>query len=202
MPAVFRCRATHFGAVALVLALSWLASASAFAQDSTAPAAPAASVPAAAAPMPADRPLYEGTRLGIASSFGADSPQVFLAGSTGSVLWGIGVANFKYDGNAVASPTNPGGDKTTADLVVSLAYMVHNQYPFAMGPEVDYIPTLAPKSFDTNVIQAGWALWYAPFHIPAVIGTAALVTIVMPPSPGKAVVTAVTPAVRIVFGFH
>jgi hypothetical protein len=127
---------------------------------------------------------------------------VFLAANTGAVTWGIGVSNFKYDGNAVAGPTNPNGDKTTADLILSLGYMVHNQFPFAMGPEVNFIPSLAPKSFDVNVIQAGWAFWYAPFNIPCVIGTAAFVQVVIPPSPAKQIVTAVTPSVRIVFGFH
>lgn len=199
MSAMFRCRAARRNAAALVV-ISMFAASSAYAQDATPPAAPMA--PAAAAPMPAERPLYAGTHFGIATSFGADQPQLFLAASTGAVTWGVGVTNFKYDGNAVAGATNPNGDKTTADLVLSLGYMVHNQFPFAMGPEVDYIPSLAPKSFDVNVIQAGWAFWYAPFNIPAVIGTAAFVQVVIPPSPGKAIITTVTPAVRIVFGFH
>jgi len=191
MSAVFRCRAARINAAALVV-VSIFAVSSAYAQDATPPAAPAA--PAAAAPMMEGRPLFSGTHFGIATSFGADQPQLFLAANTGSVTWGIGVTGFKYDGNAA-------GDKTTADLVLSLGYMVHNQFPFAMGPEVNFIPSLAPKAFDINVIQAGWAFWYAPFNIPAVIGTAAFVQVVIPPSPGKAVVTTVTPAVRIVFGF-
>lgn len=199
MPAVFRCRAARMNAAALVtIIMSLFAASSASAQE--APAAPMAAP--AGAPMPAERPLFADTHFGIASSFGVDAPQLFLAANTGAITWGIGVTNFKYDGNAVVGPTNPNGDKTTADLVLSLGYMVHNAFPFAMGPEVDFIPSLAPKAFDTNVIQAGWAFWYAPFNIPAVIGTAAFVQVVIPPSPGKAIVTTVTPAVRIVFGFH
>jgi hypothetical protein len=155
----------------------------------------------AAAPMPAERPLFADTHFGIATSFGVESPVVFLAANTGAITWGIGV-DFKYDGNAMVGAANPNGDKTTASAVLSLGYMVHNQFPFAMGPEINFIPSIAPKSFDTNVVQAGWALWYAPFNIPAVIGAAAFVQIVIPPSPAKQIVTTVTPAVRIVFGFH
>lgn len=198
MSAMFRCHAARRNAAALVV-ISMLAASSAYAQDATPPAAPMA--PAAAAPMAAERPLFAGTHFGIATAFGADQPQLFLAANTGAVTWGIGVTNFKYDGNGL-DPTKPDGDKTTADLVLSLGYMVHNQFPFAMGPEVDFIPTLAPKAFDTNVIRAGWAFWYAPFNIPCVIGTAAFVQVVIPPSPAKQIVTTVTPAVRIVFGFH
>ena len=206
MPAVFRCRAPRLDAAALVIpAVLLVAASSAYAQDSPAPAAPAPMAPAAAAPMPAERPLYDGTHFGIAAVFGVTSPApdgtLFLAGNTGAVLWGLGV-DFKYDGNAMAGATNPGGDKTTASGVLSLAYMMHNQFPFAMGPEIDYITTLSPKAFDTNIVQAGLALWYAPFNIPAVIGTGAFVQVVIPPSPAKQVITTLVPQVRIVFGFH
>jgi hypothetical protein len=199
MPAVSRCRAARMNAAALViLIVSVSAASSAYAQEST-PPPPAAMAPAAA-PMPAARPLFDGTHFGLASSFGVESSTVFLAVNTGGITWGLGV-NYAYDGNAVAGATNPGGDKTHASGVLSLGYMVHNQFPFAMGPEVNFIPELAPKGFDTNVLQVGWALWYAPFNIPAVIGTAAFVQTVFPAG-GKAIVTTVTPAVRMVFGFH
>jgi hypothetical protein len=139
------------------------------------------------------RPVFEGTHFGIGSSFGGDSPVAFLAGNTNAILWGAGLI-FAYDGNAMT-------DKTHANLVLSLGYMVHNQFPFAMGPEVDWIPSLAPSAFDTNSVRAGWALWYAPWNIPAVVGTAVFVNFDI--ASGKsAVVTSVTPAVRIVFGFH
>ena len=182
MPAVSWCRAARISAAALVaLGVSWALAPAAHADD----AAPAA--------MPAERPLFSGTHFGIASSFGLESPVVLLAGNTGAVLWGIG-AEYKHDGNAAA-------DQDSASAVLSLAYMVHNQFPFAMGPEVNFIGELAPKGLDTNVLQAGWAFWYAPWNIPAVVGTAVFVQTVFPGG-GSAVVTTVTPAVRIVFGFH
>lgn len=181
MPMSFRC-CVRMSAIALVA--SCLLVSSAYAQEATPP-------PAA---MPADRPLFAGTHLGIGSSFGVDSTALTLAGNSGSVLFAIG-GILKYDGNVAE-----GMDKTSASAVLDLGYMVHNRFPFAMGPEVVFIPELAPKGFGTNVVQAGWAFWYAPWNIPAVIGTAAFVNIVLPDG-GKAVVTTVTPAVRIVFGF-
>jgi hypothetical protein len=189
MPAASWCRAARKSAtVVSVVSALWLLAPSAHAQEAT-PPPPA---PAAAAAPPAG-PLFAGTHFGIGSSFGADSPVAFLAGNTESVLWGAGII-FAYDGNAMT-------DKTHANLVLSLAYMVHNQFPFAMGPEIDYIPQIAPSAFDSNSVRAGWALWYAPWNIPAVIGTAAFVNFDFV-SGKSAVVTSITPAVRIVFGFH
>jgi hypothetical protein len=171
---------------AAALVVFWLGAPSAHAQEA----------PAAAPPMapPPDRPLFADTHLGVASSFGTDSPVVLLAGNTGAVTWGLGV-EYKHDGAATT-------DKDSASGVLSLGYMVHNQFPFAMGPEVNFIGELAPKAFDLNVLQVGWAFWYAPFNIPAVIGTAVFVQTVFPPGGMGATVTSVTPAVRIVFGFH
>jgi hypothetical protein len=168
------------------------------AQDSAGAAAPA---PMAAAPAPmaaappavVEQPLFKNTHVGIGSSFGTDSPLVLLAGNTGSVLWGVG-AIFNYDGNLMA-------DKTHVNLVLSGAYMIHNQFPFAMGPEIDYTPQLVPSAFDANDVRVGWALWYAPWSIPAVIGTAVLVDFDFV-NGKKAVVSSLEPAVRIVFGFH
>jgi hypothetical protein len=171
---------------AVALLALWLLAPSAYAQDSTPPAAPAA--------MPAERPLFDGTHFGVGGSFGVDSTAVTLTGNAGAVLYAVGLI-FKYDGNAVAPV-----DNTSASAILDLGYMVHNQFPFAMGPEVTLIPELAPKGFGTNVLQAGWAFWYAPWNIPAVIGTALFVQVVFPDG-GKAVVSTVTPAVRIVFGF-
>jgi hypothetical protein len=181
MPACIRDRVARSSAIALITLL--VAAGTASAQDAT---------PAAAAP-PADRPLFDGTHFGVGSSFGTDSPVALLAGNTGAVLWGVG-ALFSHDGNAEMN-------KTAANLVLNLQYMIHNRFPFAMGPEIDFIPELAPSSFDNNTLQVGWSLWYAPWNAPIVIGSAVLVNVDFPA--GKsAVVTSLTPAVRIVFGFH
>jgi hypothetical protein len=196
MSGLFRCRAACGSAAALVATLLF-ATSSVQAQDNAAatPAPMAAApVPMAAAPAPmVEQPLFKDTHVGIETSFGADSPAVFLAGNTGAVLWGVGVI-FNYDGNLMA-------DKTHANLVLSAGYMVHNRFPFAMGPEVDYVPQLAPSAFDSNDVRVGWTLWYAPWSIPAVIGTAVLVDLDFV-NGKKAVVSSLAPVVRIVFGFH
>jgi len=187
MAAVSRCRARHS---ALVVVMLWLVAPSAHAEEvGTTP--PAQNV-AAGAP-PSTPPLFSGTHFGVGAAFGVDSPVAFLAANSGPLLWGAGMM-FAYDGNAMA-------DKTHANLVLTLAYMVHNQVPFGMGPEVNYIPQLAPNAFDSNSIRAGWAFWYSPWNIPASIGTAVLVNFDFE-SGKRAVVTSVSPAVRVVFGFH
>jgi hypothetical protein len=183
MPAVSWCRAARSSAA--ILTVLWLLAPSAHAQEATPPPAPAASAEAA-------RPLFAGVHWGIGSSFAADSPSLFLAGNSDAFLFGGGLI-LAYDGNL---PT----DKTHAALVLSAAYMLHNQFPFAMGPEIDFVPQIAPSAFNTNSVSAGWAFWYAPWNIPCIIGTAAFVNFAF--ASGKsAVVTTVTPAVRIVFGF-
>jgi hypothetical protein len=150
--------------------------------------------PAAAQEAPAsDRPLFEGTHFGIGDSFGADSQVVFLAPSVGPVLLGVGL-RLVYDGNLATNQTN-------ANLVLVGAYMIHNRFPFAMGPEVNYVTQLAPSAFDTNELRVGWALWYAPWNIPAVIGTAVFADIQLA-SDRSAIVATLTPAVRVVFGFR
>jgi hypothetical protein len=163
-----------------------LAARSAHAQEAT-------PVPAAeAAPAPA-RPLFAGTHFGFGASFGIDSPVAFLAANSDAFLWGAGLL-FAYDGNAMM-------EKTHASAVLTVAYMVHNRFPFAMGPEIDYAPQLAPNAFDNHDLRAGWTLWYAPWTIPCVIGTAVFADFAF--ASGKStVVTSVSPAVRIVFGFH
>jgi hypothetical protein len=163
-----------------------------------APAAHAQEPPAAPPPMaaePAARPLFGGVHWGVGSSFGADSPVLFLAGNYEAIAFGVG-AFYLHDGNIP-----PPMDETHAGLVLSLGYMVHNVFPFAMGPEADFIGSLAPKAFDDNSLRLGWAFWYAPWNIPCIIGTAAFVNLDFPPGL-KSRISTVTPAVRIVFGFH
>ncbi|HEX7839984.1 MAG TPA: hypothetical protein VF469_21055 [Kofleriaceae bacterium] len=142
---------------------------------------------------PAGRPLFEGTHLGIGASFGADSPLAFLAGYSNEFLWGVGLV-FIRNNNL---PT----DKTNATAVISLAYMLHNKFPFGMGPEVDIAPELSPKAFDGVDLRLGWAFWYAPWNAPIGIGPAVFVDLDFP-SGKSSVITSLTPAVRVVFGFH
>ena len=184
MLALSRCQAARVSAAVLVaLGFIALSSTSAFAQEATPPAAPAA--------MPAERPLFEGTHFGVGGSFGADAPSVVLAGNTNNILFGVGLI---YNHNAANA------DADHANWILVGAYMMHNLFPFAMGPEVNFVPQLAPNAFDAYSIRAGWAFWYAPFNIPAVIGTAVYVNFDVTKG-APTVISTVTPAVRVVFGF-
>jgi len=190
MPAVFRCRAALVCSAAVIAVLSSI-SATAHAQDSTAPA-PAAPPPAAGE-MPAGQPLYEGTHFGIGTSFNTTSPVLLLAPQTGPLLLGVGLA-VDYDRNKAT-------DQTTSDLVLVGAYMIHNVFPFAMGPELDYSTQIMPNGFKNFALSPGWAFWYAPWKAPIVIGGAVFLNIAVADGRGTVVSTA-SPAVRIVFGFH
>lgn len=194
MSALSQCRAARTSA--MILAVVWsLASVSAHAQGAPPPAAPPAATEAPPAPAGemAGRPLFEGVHFAIGSSFGSDTPLAFLAGNADAFLYGIGLVLI-HDSNL---PT----DKTNATAVVSAAYMLHNKFPFAMGPEVDIAPELAPKAFDGIDLRLGWAFWYAPWNIPAAIGPAVFLDLDFP-SGKSSVIATLSPAVRIVFGFH
>jgi hypothetical protein len=173
-------------------------SASAYADDAAAPAAPPATPPPAA--MESGAPLFEGTHFAIAAAFNADTPALLLAPAFGPVLAAVGLA-YEHNGNGLAPGVT---DKDAAALILSAAYMIVNSRAIglAMGPELDLTSTLAPGSaFDNNDFRVGWAFWYAPWKAPIAIGTAAQVAFVS--NKGQsAVIRLVTPAVRIVFGFH
>lgn len=84
---------------------------------------------------------------------------------------------FTYNGNgAVAAPlTGVKGtenNKIGEDLFLDLIYFVHDQGPFAMGPELNLITSLSPNNPATVVVFTPmWALRYAPWKAPIAIGT-------------------------------
>lgn len=182
MLALSRCRAARISAAVLFIVLG--SSSAALAQEAT---------PPAAAPPPAERPLFEGTHFGVGSSFGADAPSVVLAGDTANILFAAGLI-YIHNSPLPMAPVDQ------AHLILVGAYMLHNTFPFAMGPEVNFIPQLAPNAFDAYSIRAGWAFWYAPFNIPAIVGTAVFVNFDVAKGQNT-VISTLTPAVRIVFGF-
>jgi len=191
--ALFRSRAAH---VSLSVLVAVSVSASAYADDAAAPAAPPATPPPAA--MESGTPLFEGTHFAVLAGFNASSPVLFFAPAVNSLLLGVGIS-WEHNGNGLAPMST---DKDEALVVVTAAYMLHNQVPFAMGPEIAIAATLAPGSpFDTTVVTPGWAFWYAPWKAPIAIGTALDVSFTFPKSPAKAIIATTTPAVRIVFGF-
>jgi hypothetical protein len=149
--------------------------------------------------MESGAPLFEGTHFGVVAAFDGASPALFVAPAINSLLMGVGFS-YEHNGNGLA----PGStEKDSALVVVTAAYMIHNQVPFAMGPEIALAATLAPGDpFDTTIVTPGWAFWYAPWKAPIAIGTALDVALTFPKSPAKAIIATTTPSVRIVFGFR
>jgi hypothetical protein len=84
---------------------------------------------------------------------------------------------FTYNGNgsAVSPLTGVKGtpnNKVGEDLFLDLIYFVHDQGPFAMGPELNFISSLSPDYAGSVVVLTPmWALRYAPWKAPIAIGT-------------------------------
>ena len=84
---------------------------------------------------------------------------------------------FTYDANG--SPTSPltgikgaPNNKVGSDMFLDLIYFVHDEVPFAMGPELNFIGSLSPNYPMTAVVFTPmWALRYAPWKAPIAIGT-------------------------------
>ncbi|HEY8086211.1 MAG TPA: PHB depolymerase family esterase [Polyangiaceae bacterium] len=84
---------------------------------------------------------------------------------------------FTYDANG--SPTSPltgikgaPNNKVGSDMFLDVIYFVHDQVPFAMGPELNFIGSLSPNYPMTAVVLTPmWALRYAPWKAPIAIGT-------------------------------
>lgn len=84
---------------------------------------------------------------------------------------------FTYNGNG--SPTSPlteikgaPNNRVGSDLFLDAMYFVHDEGPFAMGPELNFISSLSPNYVGTAVVLTPmWALRYAPWKVPIAIGT-------------------------------
>ena len=84
---------------------------------------------------------------------------------------------FTYDANG--SPTSPltgikgaPNNRVGSDMFLDVIYFVHDQVPFAMGPELNFIGSLSPNYPMTAVVLTPmWALRYAPWKAPIAIGT-------------------------------
>jgi len=82
-----------------------------------------------------------------------------------------------YDANG--SPTSPltgikgaPNNKVGSDMFLDVIYFVHDEVPFAMGPELNFIGSLSPNYPMTAVVLTPmWALRYAPWKAPVAIGT-------------------------------
>lgn len=151
--------------------------------------------------MESGTPLFEGTHVAVLTAFNINSPTLFIAPAVNSLLMGIGIS-YLHDGNGLPPPNTDPNTKDSFAFVVTAAYMLHNQVPFAMGPEIALAVDVAPSAVaGTTTVVPGWAFWYAPWKAPIAIGTALDVALTFPKG-GSAIIATTTPSVRIVFGFH
>jgi hypothetical protein len=157
--------------VASLVCLTLGTSANAFAEEASSPAP-------LAAPLSATDPgpLVGGNKLWLAGTV-AQSPTVFLAlNMNGGLMLGAGLAA-TYNGNGVGGSPGSSSDKFASRVVLYASYMVHNVMPFAMGPEILGGANITPNGGDSSFIQPVWAVWYAPWHAPIGIGSAAGVNV-------------------------
>ncbi len=155
-------------------------------------------------------------RQGLFGVLGAvnDSPTVLPAMTVADHFFvGVGL-QFHWNDNGpppAARPSTraanpPGGaNKFNSNLVVAGEYMVIDKLPFALGPELTVLGSLAPdRVFTTLVFEPGIAFWYAPFRAPLVLGSAVDAEIITQngPTAAKAQVTILTPGLRLGYIFN
>lgn len=84
---------------------------------------------------------------------------------------------FTYNGNGVPESPLTGvkgavNNKVGSDLFLDVIYFAHDEGPFAMGPELNFIGSLSPNvPMMASVLTPMWALRYAPWKAPIAIGT-------------------------------
>jgi len=158
----------------------------------------------AAAPEAKGPPMFPAGLVGVLGGLN-DSPMIVGAVTPiDHMFLGVGVS-FNY--NAAGQPNPAGGrlnDKVSSNLLLAAQYMVVDHHPFAMGPEIFAVGSLAPsKAFSFLQLQPGWAFWYCPFKAPLAIGSAIDVQIQVPTQHGqKSVVNLLLPALRLGYIFN
>ena len=161
-------------------------------------------------PAPAAEPIM--FRSGLFGVLGAvsNSPTVLPAVTIADHAFvGVGI-QFQWNLNGSADGSfstgaNPGDKHVNANLVVAGEYMVIDKLPFALGPEITVLGSLAPdRVFTQLTFLPGVAFWYAPFRAPLVLGSAVdaeIVTFNGPLAP-KAQITVLTPGLRLGYIFN
>jgi hypothetical protein len=89
-----------------------------------------------------------------------------------SFIGGLGISAH-HDANGLADPATgvPGDDKLALALYPYLSYMIVNKFPFAMGPELGAVVSMAPGDVgDPTVVLPGWTFWFRPFDPKVKIG--------------------------------
>jgi len=155
-------------------------------------------------PAAEDHTMFHSGLVGVLGGV-SDSPLVVAAVTPIDHMFvGVGLS-FNYNG--AGQPDAAGGrlnDKISSSLLLAAQYMVVDHAPFAMGPELFVVGSLAPeKAFTALQAQPGWAFWYCPFNAPLAIGSAIDLQIQIPTQHGqKAVLNLLTPGLRLGYIFN
>jgi hypothetical protein len=149
----------------------------------------------AQAPAPAGPPAHLiGRNAPLLVAGVSDSPwALFGVGLDGGIVVGAGV-RFGYNGAA-------NSDNASFGALVHGAYMLKNTPNFAVGPELAIEMPFAPSPASTVIFTPGMAIWYAPFSVPILFGTAIDLDIKYVKDGGNVVVGLRTPGLRIGFAF-
>jgi hypothetical protein len=120
-----------------------------------------------------------------------------------TVAAGLGLS-INGNGSALSPLTGLKGDSNAnvgSDLVLAAMYFVVDKFPFAMGPEIVVIGSVAPGSpFDMTIVEPMWGLRYAPWNAPIAIGTDVGMSIAMAKG-AKPIAGLTTSGLDIVFAF-
>jgi hypothetical protein len=159
---------------------------------------PPAAPPAAPAPR-----KFAGARTSYYLSGSVSDSPFWTVGTTRAPGYSIAAGvSFTYDRNGlpIAGGTMRSTDKLSAQGLIYGSYYIYNKFPVGIAAEVAVIAPLAPKAFDPAfAIRPGLVIYYAPFPVPLVFGTALDLSITMPKGDAKASVAALTPGLRIIY---
>jgi hypothetical protein len=123
---------------------------------------------------PPDEPLFSGGGVAIQGGLGS-SQQILLSFNASAALFGLGLG-FGYNQAGVipsqAAATESSTETISFQLAAYFAYMAYNTKPLAFGPEFGFEAQLGPGTpFQVATLVPGFAMWYAPFPAPLLIGT-------------------------------
>jgi len=146
-------------------------------------------------------------KQGCAGVLGGVNDSPFLLGAIAPIdhmLIGAGLS-FDYNGDGQTDAAgNKLNDKVASNLVLAVQYMVFDKSPFAMGPEIFLVGSLAPgKAFDYLLVRPGWGFWYTPWQAPIAIGSALTVEVTVPTQDEqKVTLSSLTPGLRLGYIFN
>jgi len=144
---------------------------------------------------------------GLVGVIGGANDSPFIIGAITPVdhmVLGAGLS-FNYNGYGQRDAAgNVLNDKVASSLVLATEYMVVDRAPFAMGPELFLVGSLAPgKALDYLLVRPAWAFWWTPWNGSIAVGSALALEIQVPTQRDqKAIVNLLTPGIRLGYIFN